>query len=139
MSRELFLSLSREVTKPERKLFEVDPKGYYYNIHRKAYNDSNFQTYFYFVGQLIGMACYHGKLLEAHFSPIIYRVGLFWSCLIFKCLLGESINLSHLIYIDEHVHSGLEAIRDADDVDDWDLTFVITEEKVRSISILINR
>lgn len=74
MSRDWFLSLSRELTLPERKLFEPDPRGYFYNIHRKADAISSFQTYFYFVGQLIGMACYHGRLLEPHFSPIIYKV-----------------------------------------------------------------
>lgn len=43
--------------------------------------------------------------------------------------------MSHLIYIDESIHSGLEAIRDADDVDDWDLTFVITDERVFVLSL----
>lgn len=38
--------------------------------------------------------------------------------------------MSHLKDIDEQILSSLEAIRDADDVDDWDLTFVISEEVV---------
>lgn len=74
MSREWFLSLSREITQPERKLFQLDTKGYFYNIHRKAHKNSNYLTSFYFIGQLMGMACYHGKLLETHFNPLIYKV-----------------------------------------------------------------
>eukprot|EP01127_Copromyxa_protea_P005702 TRINITY_DN15568_c0_g1_i1.p1 TRINITY_DN15568_c0_g1~~TRINITY_DN15568_c0_g1_i1.p1 ORF type:complete len:478 (-),score=49.27 TRINITY_DN15568_c0_g1_i1:63-1355(-) len=118
MSREWFLSLSREITKAERLFFSLDKKGCSYNIHRKAPKLKNFESYFYFIGQLIGMACYHAKLLEAHFSPIIWR-----------CLLGETPNLSHLAYIDPEMHTGLEAVRDAEDVDDWDLTFAVTEER----------
>jgi hypothetical protein len=46
--------------------------------------------------------------------------------------------MAHLVYIDEHVFGGLEAIRDAEDVDDWDLTFVATEERVRNTVFAFN-
>lgn len=74
MSREWFISLSEEFTKPDRHLFVKSPNGHYYTIDRNSHLNPHHLELLYFVGQIIGMAAYHSRVFQTHFTPTIYKV-----------------------------------------------------------------
>lgn len=117
MSREWFLSLTEEFFKPERHLFVKHPKGYCYRINKHSSQNPQHLEHFYFVGLVIGMAIYHGKLFYGHFDIPFYRL-----------LLKRPPKFSDLKHWDKDVYSSMKKVRAASDVEGWDLYFMLTEK-----------
>jgi E3 ubiquitin-protein ligase NEDD4 len=116
MSREWIWALTEEFFKPERKLFAAHSKGYYYLIDKNSKRDPRHLSYFYFVGLILGLAIYHGKLFYGHFGISFY-----------KSLLGRAVALEDLKSYDEAIYNSLKKIKECDNVDDWELTFTANE------------
>eukprot|EP01128_Nolandella_sp_AFSM9_P012613 TRINITY_DN944_c0_g1_i2.p1 TRINITY_DN944_c0_g1~~TRINITY_DN944_c0_g1_i2.p1 ORF type:complete len:537 (+),score=146.77 TRINITY_DN944_c0_g1_i2:163-1611(+) len=116
MSREWFLSVTKEFFSPERHLFVKHQKGYNYRINRHSETNPHHTDYFHFLGLMLGMAFYHGKLFSGHFSIPFY-----------KMLLKQDLVLEDLKYYDEGIYSSMKKVKDADDIDSWDLSFSVTD------------
>jgi len=86
----------------------------------------NHLSYFYFVGLILGLAIYHGKLFYGHFGISFY-----------KLLLGRPVVLEDLKSFDEAIYNSLKKTIQCDNVNDWELTFTIadTDEKGERIDV----
>jgi len=73
--------------------------------------------YFRFVGIIMGMAVYHGKLFYSYFALPFY-----------KLLLERPFDISDLQYEDESVYRSIKKLKDAEDVTGWDLDFTVTDK-----------
>lgn len=74
MSREWFLALTEEFFNPKRFLFVKHPRGYHYQVSKYSARNTRHLLEFTFVGMVIGLAIYHGKLFHGHFSIPFYKV-----------------------------------------------------------------
>jgi hypothetical protein len=102
--------------------------------------------YFRFIGRIIAMAIYHGKLLEGTYSRFVHEfddgvrcVSAFFIRPFYKMLLSKSITLIDLESVDREYYQSLKYILDNDPTD-LDLYFVVSEEvlgDVRSFGLLI--
>jgi len=126
MSREWFVSLSEEFTKPERHLFTKSPNGHYYTINRNSHLNPHHLELFYFVGQVIGMAAYHSRVFQTHFTPTIY-----------KAILGRTPDISDIQYIDKDIHKNLVSLSTTTDVTDWDLDFTLTDTDLKGKPVVV--
>ncbi|CAF2249964.1 unnamed protein product [Rotaria magnacalcarata] len=118
VSREWFLLLSREIFNPYYGLFEystIDNYTLQINPLSGIFNEEHIK-YFRFIGRIIGMAIYHGKLLEAFFIRPFY-----------KMLLSKSITLADMESVDREYYQSLKYILDNDPAE-LDLYFVVSEE-----------
>ncbi|CAF0902584.1 unnamed protein product [Adineta ricciae] len=118
LSREWFLVLSREVFNPYYGLFEysaIDNYTLQVNPLSGIFNEEHIK-YFRFIGRIIAMAIYHGKLLEAFFIRPFY-----------KMLLSKPITLADMESVDREYYQSLKYIIDNDPAD-LDLYFVVSEE-----------
>ncbi|CAF4577972.1 unnamed protein product, partial [Rotaria sp. Silwood2] len=118
LSREWFLILSREIFNPYYGLFEysaIDNYTLQVNPLSGLLNEEHIK-YFRFIGRIIALAVYHGKLLEAFFIRPFY-----------KMLLSKSITLADMESVDREYYQSLKYILDNDPTD-LDLYFVVSEE-----------
>ncbi|CAF0944386.1 unnamed protein product [Adineta ricciae] len=118
LSREWFLILSREMFNPYYGLFEysaIDNYTLQVNPASGILNEEHIK-YFRFIGRIIAMAIYHGKLLEAFFIRPFY-----------KMLLSKPITLADMESVDREYYQSLKYIVDNDPAD-LDLYFVVSEE-----------
>ncbi|CAF0748147.1 unnamed protein product [Rotaria sordida] len=118
LSREWFLILSREVFNPYYGLFEysaIDNYTLQINPLSGLFNEEHIK-YFRFIGRIIALAVYHGKLLEAFFIRPFY-----------KMLLSKPITLADMETVDREYYQSLKYIVDNDPAD-LDLYFVVSEE-----------
>jgi E3 ubiquitin-protein ligase NEDD4 len=118
LSREWFLILSREMFNPYYGLFEysaIDNYTLQINPLSGLFNEEHIK-YFRFIGRIIAMAIYHGKLLEAFFIRPFY-----------KMLLSKPITLADMESVDREYYQSLKYIVDNDPTD-LDLYFVVSEE-----------
>ncbi|UJR33213.1 hypothetical protein I4U23_020668 [Adineta vaga] len=118
LSREWFLILSREMFNPYYGLFEysaIDNYTLQVNPLSGIFNEEHIK-YFRFIGRIIAMAIYHGKLLEAFFIRPFY-----------KMLLSKTITLADMESVDREYYQSLKYIVDNDPTD-LDLYFVVSEE-----------
>ena len=117
MSREWFLELSREILSPERGLFVMRGKQQYV-INPASVELPDWQKLFSFVGTVLGMAVFHGKLFHSYF------IGSFY-----KMLCDVPVELSDMKEYDESVYKSLKYILNTtDSTDDLDLDFTLTEQ-----------
>jgi hypothetical protein len=111
MSREWFLALSQEILKPEHHLFErVGKHGYEFKVNTQSHKNTHHLEHFYFVGLIMGMAVYHGKLFHAYFTLPFY-----------KMLMGKEIVLEDMSSVDEDVYKSLRAVVNTTGVESMDL------------------
>ena len=97
--------------------------------------------YFRFIGRIIGMAIYHGKLLEGqlfdvHENPSIVVLRLrsaFFIRPFYKMLLSKAITLADMESVDREYYQSLKYIVDNDPTD-LDLYFVVSEEVLGDVS-----
>jgi E3 ubiquitin-protein ligase NEDD4 len=119
MSREWFLGLSREILESdEHKLFVRSGglRSYDYRINPKATSEEYFEKY-YFVGLVLGMAVYHGKLFHGYFVPSFYSQ-----------LMDRELVVEDLRDYDETVYKSVKHILENDGAEALDLTFSVTEK-----------
>ncbi|CAF3633948.1 unnamed protein product [Adineta steineri] len=118
LSREWFLILSRQMFNPYYGLFEysaIDNYTLQVNPLSGIFNEEHVK-YFRFIGRIIAMAIYHGKLLEAFFIRPFY-----------KMLLSKPITLADMESVDREYYQSLKYILDNDPTE-LDLYFVVNEE-----------
>jgi len=127
MSREWFLCLSQEIFDKSRGLFVKCPLNTTYQVSRFSSSVDNHLDHFRFVGKILGMAVYHGKLLSARFSLPFY-----------KALLGKPLELDDLKHIDENVYKGLKRVIEANNINGWDLTFTICDHDNNGNLVSVN-
>jgi E3 ubiquitin-protein ligase NEDD4 len=127
MSREWVWALTEEFFKPERHLFVSHAKGYYFLIDKNSKRDPRHLSYFYFVGLILGLAIYHGKLFFGHFGIPFY-----------KALLGQPVVLEDLKSYDEAIHASLKKIQQCDNVEDWDLTFTANDKNEKGEVVTVD-
>lgn len=84
------------------------------NPHSEACNPEHL-SYFHFIGRIIGMAIYHGKLLDAFFIRPFY-----------KMMLGKKITLFDMESVDNAYYNSLIYVKDNDPAD-LELTFTLDE------------
>jgi len=99
MSREWFLSLSTEILEGKHKLFLRTPNNEYRINPRLELKETILERY-YFVGMVIGLALYHGKLFNGYFIPAFY-----------KSLLEKEVTFEDLKAVDDKVRFPIGALR----------------------------
>lgn len=118
MSREWFLELSREILSPDQGLFVQ--RGKRYVINPASSEITGYARIFSFVGTILGMAVYHGKMFHSYF------IGAFY-----KLLCDEPVELSDMKEYDEVIYKSLKHILDTEDcTEDLELTFTLNEAYV---------
>lgn len=117
VTREWFFLLSHQIFNPYYGLFEYSATDNYtlqINPHSAACNPEHL-SYFYFIGKVMGMAIYHGKLLDAFFIRPFY-----------KMMLGKKMNLFDMESVDNAYYNSLIYVKD-NDPDNLELTFAIDD------------
>ncbi|KAK2178730.1 hypothetical protein NP493_532g03047 [Ridgeia piscesae] len=119
VAREWFYCLSKEMFNPYYGLFEysaIDDYTLQINSLSGTANEHHLQ-YFKFIGRVVGMAIYHGKLVDAYFIRPFY-----------KMMLGKSIVLSDMETVDPEYHNSMQWILE-NDPDCLDLYFAVDEKE----------
>lgn len=117
VTREWFFLLSHQIFNPYYGLFEYSATDNYtlqINPHSEACNPEHL-SYFHFIGRIIGMAIYHGKLLDAFFIRPFY-----------KMMLGKKITLFDMESVDNAYYNSLIYVKDNDPAD-LELTFSLDD------------
>jgi len=127
MSREWFLTLSEKMLSPELKLFKRCSSGRHFQISRFSHANKEHLSYFRFVGCVMGMAVYHGKLFCAYFYLPFY-----------KALLSRPVDIIDLQYEDEAVYKSVLKLRDTEDITGWDLDFTVTDTNDEGKTITVD-
>lgn len=118
VAREWFYLLSHDIFSPYYGLFEYSATDNYtlqINPHSETCNPDHL-SYFHFIGRVIGIAIYHGKLLDAFFIRPFY-----------KMMLGKPIILNDMESVDNEYFNSLIYIKD-NDPEDLDLHFAVDED-----------
>ncbi|KAK0425020.1 hypothetical protein QR680_008987 [Steinernema hermaphroditum] len=118
ITREWLFLLSRQIFNPYYGLFEYSATDNYtlqVNPHSGTCNPEHLQ-YYHFIGRVIGIAIYHGKLLDAFFIRPFY-----------KMLLGKPITLMDMESVDNEYFNSLVYIKENDPVD-LNLQFCVDED-----------
>ncbi|VDN50091.1 unnamed protein product [Dracunculus medinensis] len=118
VAREWFYLLSHHIFNPYYGLFEYSATDNYtlqVNPHSETCNPDHL-SYFYFIGRVIGIALFHGKLLDAFFIRPFY-----------KMILGKPIALTDMESVDNEYFNSLIYIKENDPTD-LDLYFAVDEE-----------
>uniref|UniRef100_A0A915Q3I1 E3 ubiquitin-protein ligase n=1 Tax=Setaria digitata TaxID=48799 RepID=A0A915Q3I1_9BILA len=118
VAREWFYLLSHDIFSPYYGLFEYSATDNYtlqINPHSETCNPEHL-SYFHFIGRVIGIAIYHGKLLDAFFIRPFY-----------KMMLGKPITLNDMESVDNEYFNSLIYIKD-NNPEDLDLHFAVDED-----------
>ncbi|KAK4052965.1 hypothetical protein OIO90_004089 [Microbotryomycetes sp. JL221] len=114
VSREFFFLLSHAIFDPSYCLFEHTQKGnYMLTINPNSGINPDHLEWFQFVGRAIGMAIFHRRFIDAHFSTSIY-----------KLVLNKEVGLDDMALIDADVHQSLTWMVENDITDVLELDFV---------------
>ncbi|VDO13854.1 unnamed protein product, partial [Brugia timori] len=128
VAREWFYLLSHDIFSPYYGLFEYSATDNYtlqINPHSETCNPEHL-SYFHFIGRVIGIAIYHGKLLDAFFIRPFY-----------KMMLGKPITLNDMESVDNEYFNSLIYIKD-NNPEDLDLHFAVDEDvfgKMNSVEL----
>lgn len=112
MCRDWFLSLSEEILKEEHGYFCKVGNQYYINPASNQIH--GYTEFFKFVGKIIGMAIYHGKLIHSNFILPFY-----------KQIFSQKLEFKDLYYINPIIWKSLVYIRDNIVTEDMYLTFSV--------------
>uniref|UniRef100_A0A914W1G7 E3 ubiquitin-protein ligase n=1 Tax=Plectus sambesii TaxID=2011161 RepID=A0A914W1G7_9BILA len=118
VAREWFFLLSHEMFNPYYGLFEYSATDNYtlqINPNSGVCNPDHL-SYFKFIGRVIGIAIFHGKLLDAFFIRPFY-----------KMMLGKAITLGDMESVDNEYYNSLIYIKDNDPTP-LDLRFTVDED-----------
>ncbi|RTG88263.1 E3 ubiquitin-protein ligase NEDD4-like, partial [Schistosoma bovis] len=118
VQREWFFLLSREMFNPYYGLFEYSAADNYtlqINPLSGMANEEHLK-YFKFIGRVVGMAVYHGKLVDGFFIRPFY-----------KMMLGKTISLKDMESVDSEYYRSLKYILKEDPIS-LDLTMSVEEE-----------
>ncbi|CAL8068189.1 unnamed protein product [Calicophoron daubneyi] len=118
VQREWFFLLSREMFNPYYGLFEYSAADNYtlqINPLSGVANEDHLK-YFKFIGRVVGMAVYHGKLIDGFFIRPFY-----------KMMLDKTITLKDMEAVDTEYYRSLKYILE-EDASELDLNFSVDEE-----------
>ncbi|GAA5837803.1 hypothetical protein JCM9279_006865 [Rhodotorula babjevae] len=118
VSREFFFMLSHEIFNPSYCLFEPTEKtSYTLQVNPNSGVNEDHLSYFQFVGRCVGLAIFHRRFLDVHFSTAIY-----------KTCLGRTIGLEDMAVIDSQMHQSLTWMSENDITDIIELDFTAQHE-----------
>eukprot|EP01134_Creolimax_fragrantissima_P001928 CFRG1928T1 len=118
LAREWFYLLSHSAFSPYYGLFEYAASDIYtLQISPNSGINPDHLQYFEFIGRIVGMAVFHGKLIDAFFIPPFYRK-----------MLGRPMDFEDIQTVDIEYYRSLRWILDNDITDILDLTFSVTRE-----------
>ncbi|KPV75697.1 uncharacterized protein RHOBADRAFT_35425 [Rhodotorula graminis WP1] len=118
VSREFFFMLSHEIFNPSYCLFEPTEKtSYTLQVNPNSSINEDHLSYFQFVGRCVGLAIFHRRFLDVHFSTAIY-----------KTCLGRTIGLEDMAVIDQQMHQSLTWMSENDITDVIELDFTAQHE-----------
>jgi hypothetical protein len=113
VTREWYGVLAREIFNPNYALFTSSGDNVTFQPNAQSYINPDHQSYFKFVGRIIGKAICDGHLLDAHFTRSFY-----------KHMLGLPVSVVDLEAIDPEYFKSLKQILDTPlDLLGLDLTF----------------
>ncbi|KNC79547.1 hypothetical protein SARC_08058 [Sphaeroforma arctica JP610] len=123
LAREWFYLLSHSAFSPYYGLFEYAASDIYtLQISPNSGINPDHLQYFEFIGRIVGMAVFHGKLIDAFFIPPFYRK-----------MLGRPMEFEDIQTVDIEYYRSLRWILDNDITDVLDLTFSVTKENFGNI------
>ncbi|KAK2951589.1 putative E3 ubiquitin-protein ligase pub3 [Blattamonas nauphoetae] len=129
LTREWFILISQEFTKPEYALFRPTADNpNVFEINPESGVNGAHLSYFRFVGRVLAKALFDRFLISAYFSPVIY-----------KAIAGVAPTFEDLAKIDQQKYESLKTVLTTDDVEDLYLTFSIDEEafgEVRTVELV---
>lgn len=97
LTSEFFFLLSHAIFDPSYCLFEHTQKGnYMLTINPNSGVNPDHLEWFQFVGRAIGMAIFHRRFIDAHFSTSLY-----------KLVLDKPVGLEDMALIDADMHQSL--------------------------------
>lgn len=126
MSREWFLLLSEAMLDSSLKLFKR--VGYEYTIDPESRHTQKYLEYFKFIGKVMGMAIYHGKLFHSYFILPFY-----------KQLLNEKLELDDMKYYDSQIWRSLNYIKQNKITEDLGLTFTMDIESTNEKGEVVHK
>ncbi|KAG0051212.1 hypothetical protein BGZ83_003997 [Gryganskiella cystojenkinii] len=120
LSREFFLVLSHEMFNPFYSLFEYSAHdNYTLQINPHSGINSEHLNYFKFIGRVVGLAIFHGRLLDAFFIVSFY-----------KMILKKEVTFADLESVDADVHRNLKWLMDDETgAETLDTTFSTNDER----------
>lgn len=113
VAREWFSALSRQMFNPDYALFRTSAVDRItYQPNRASYVNPDHQSYFQFIGRIIGKAIYDGRLLDCYFTRSFY-----------KHILSIPVDYKDMEAVDPSFYNSLVWILENDITDVLDLTF----------------
>jgi hypothetical protein len=103
LSREFFFLLSHELFHPFTGLFEYAGNDQYSLQITPSANEPNHLYHFRFIGRVIGLSLFNGRLLDCHFILPFY-----------KMLLGKPVGFEDVAAFDSEIYDGLKYILDTE-------------------------
>lgn len=73
VSREFFITLSKEIFNPDYGFFQLTNEDYAIQINPNSLVIPDALNFFHFVGRIIGLAIMHNRFLEVHFTRSVYK------------------------------------------------------------------
>eukprot|EP01135_Chromosphaera_perkinsii_P011011 Nk52_evm45s2309 gene=Nk52_evmTU45s2309 len=118
LAREWFYLVSHEMFNPYYGLFEYAANDIYtLQINPLSSVNPDHLDYFKFIGRVVGMAVFHGKLIDAFFIPPFY-----------KMMLQQEISLEDMQTVDAEYYRSLKWILENDITDVLELSFSVDNE-----------
>eukprot|EP00124_Ichthyophonus_hoferi_P004878 Ihof_evm2s600 gene=Ihof_evmTU2s600 len=119
LAREWFYLLSHSAFSPYYGLFEYAASDIYtLQINPNSAVNPDHLQYFEFIGRVVGMSVFHGKLIDAFFIRPFYRK-----------ILAKPIDFEDMQTVDGEYYRSLNWMKENDITDVLDLTFSVTQDK----------
>lgn len=103
LSREFFYLISHEIFHPWGELFEYAGNDNYTLQISPTSTEAHQLEHFKFIGRILGLALFNGRLLDAHFIRPFY-----------KMLLGKEVSLQDVEFFDADYHRNLKWLLDTE-------------------------
>ena len=118
LTREWYLTLSKQMLNPDKALFIHSSNGLTYQPNSASTIQPDYLKYFKFAGQLVGKALWDEQLLDAHFTQSMY-----------KHMLNQPIEYTDVESIDPEYYRNLGWMLKNDITDILEETFSIVREQ----------
>ncbi|GJN88818.1 hypothetical protein Rhopal_001789-T1 [Rhodotorula paludigena] len=126
VSREFFFLLAHEIYNSDYCLFELTEKtSYTLQINPNSGINEDHLAYFQFIGRCVGLAIFHRRYLDAHFTSSIY-----------KTLLDREIGLDDMASVDMQMWQSLAWMAESDITDVIDEDFTTLQETFGTLETL---
>ena len=125
LTREWYLTLSKQMLNPDKALFIHSANGLTYQPNPASTIQPDYLKYFKFAGQLVGKALWDEQLLDAHFTQSMY-----------KHMLNQPIEYTDVESIDPEYYRNLGWMLKNDITDVLEETFSIVREQFGEMLVI---